>query len=176
MKGLDDSSFEGIYRTYWQRLYDYARAKVHDPDIAEEIIQDLFVNLWEQREKLQIRNIENYLFKCVKNHVVDHYKQKLFSDINLIDQQISPDYPSFLDELEGLILQAADKLPIKTREIFMKNRLEGKSPTEVSNELKLPKRTVEYHITLALRQLKLELKDFTNIIWFGILYDLSNKF
>lgn len=175
MKVLDESTFEFIYRTYWQRLFEYARRKVHHNEAAEEIIQELFVKLWEQRERLQILNLENYLYTCVKNLVIDYYKQRLFSELESIDKEVGPDYPLFLDELETQILQAANRLPQKTRQIFMMNRLEGKSASEVSAELNLPQRTVEYHITIALRKLKYDLKDYTLLLTIGGICEILNR-
>lgn len=153
-KDLDRTTFEAIYRAYWLRLYDFALAKVHDVDVAEEIVQDMFVVLWERRFDLQVSNLPSYLFVAVRNRVIDHYKQRLFLDLETLDEAVAPDYPLFLDELEAELNDAVDRLPLKTREIFMLNRLEGQSADEISAALDIPKRTVEYHITQALRQLK----------------------
>ncbi len=163
-ESLDEDAFEGIYRAYWLRLYDFALAKVRDADVAEEIVQDLFVNLWEKREQLNIGNLSGYLFVAVRNRVIDHYKQRLFFDLDTVGEAMAPDYPLFLDELEGQFQFAVDRLPEKTREIFMLNRLGGKSASEISMELGLPKRTVEYHITQALRQLRVLLRGVTTLL------------
>lgn len=161
---VDEEAFEAIYREYWLRLYDFALAKVHDPDVAEEIVQDLFVNLWEKRKGLIVSNLSGYLFVAVRNRVMDYYKERLFSDLEAVDHVTAPDYPLFLDELENELEQAMGKLPGKTREIFMLSRLEGKSAGEISRKLNLPKRTVEYHITQALRQMKVFLRSVSTIL------------
>lgn len=163
-RNVDEETFEAIYREYWLRLYDFALAKVHDPDVAEEIVQDLFVNLWEKRGSLRVTNLSGYLFVAVRNRVIDHYKQRLFSDLETVDDFTAPDYPLFLDELENELKQAVGRLPDKTREIFMLNRLEGKSVSEISRKLNLPRRTVEYHITQGLRQLKAFLRSVSTFL------------
>ncbi len=161
---VDEKTFQAIYREYWLRLYDFALAKVHDADVAEEIVQDLFANLWEKRKSLIISNLSGYLFVAVRNRVMDHYKQRLFSDLEAGDHVTAPDYPLFLDELESELEQALGRLPDKTREIFMLSRLEGRSIDEISKKLNLPRRTVEYHITQALRQLKVFLRSLSTIL------------
>ncbi len=161
---VNEKTFEAIYREYWLRLYDFALAKVHDPDVAEEIVQDLFVNLWEKRRNLRITSLSGYLFVAVRNRIIDHYKQRLFSDLEVVDDISAPDYPLFLDELENELKQAVGRLPDKTREIFMLNRLEGRSVGEISEMLHLPRRTVEYHITQGLRQLRVFLRSVSTFL------------
>jgi DNA-directed RNA polymerase specialized sigma24 family protein len=143
---LDETTFEIIYKTYWVRLYQFAVSKTHDQDVAEEIVQDLFVNLWERKEELKVSNIPSYLFSSVRYKVIDFYKQRLFSDLAEVRETIAPDYPIFLEELQNQL------------QIFTLNRIEGFSTDEIARDLSLPKRTVEYHITQALKHLRFIVK------------------
>ncbi|MDQ6479448.1 RNA polymerase sigma-70 factor [Dyadobacter sp. LHD-138] len=156
--------FEELYREYWQRLYDFALAKTHNKDVAEEIVQDLFVTIWEKRNELKITSIQSYLFVSVRNRVITYFKQKIFADLDTASDSVAPDYPLFLDELEATLQAALGQLPQKTRDIFLLNRFEGKSAHEISEKLRIPERTVEYHITQALRQLKSLLRNTTTIL------------
>lgn len=156
----DPQAFEAIYRRYWKRLYDFAYTKTHDADAAQEVVQELFVTLWERRCSLQIKNLQSYLFTSVRNRVIDHFKDKAFDALDSVDPLSEPDYPLFLDELEQAMQQAVGQLPEKTRKIFVLNRFEGNSVRQISAQLHMPERTVEYHITQALRTLKTLLKDF----------------
>ena len=151
---LDAEGFEAIYNAYWRRLFDFALAKTQDRDVSEEIIQSLFVEIWEKRDELKIRNLRSYLFVSVRNRVIDHYNEKLFADLEFAANATAPDYPMFLDEMEASFNGVLGHLSGKTREIFILNRLDGKSAKEISLQLKVPERTVEYHITQALRQLR----------------------
>lgn len=160
IKVHDNEAFEALYRKYWKNLFDFATIKTGDADAAEEIIQELFVTLWEKRETLQITNLQSYLFTSVRNRVIDHYKQKVFDELDTAEASTTPDYPLFLDELETALHAAVSELPDKTREIFLLNRFEGKTARQIAQELNLPERTVEYHITQALRTLKTQLRDF----------------
>ena len=156
---LDEAAFERLYRMYWQRLYDFALCKVHDRDVAEEIIQDLFVTIWDKRDHFVVSNLKSYLFVSVRNRVIDYYKQRLFSDLESARDNAAPDYPLFLDELEARLHGAIDELPTKTREIFVLSKIEGKNAGEISKQLDLPLRTVEYHVTQAVRRLRTLLKN-----------------
>lgn len=156
--------FEEIYRLHWQRLYDFALIKTQDKDVAEEIVQDLFVTIWENRKELRIINLQSYLFTSVRNRIINHYNQKIFADLDTATDTVAPDYPLFLDELESALSEALGQLPPKTHNIFMMNRFEGKSAREIAQKLNIPQRTVEYHITQALRQLKILLKNSIAIV------------
>lgn len=158
--------FEQIYRLYWRSLYEFALIKTRDKDVAEEIIQDLFVSIWEKRDELRIINLRNYLFTAVRNRIITFYRQTIFSDLDIATNQEAPDYPLFLEELEMSLNEALSKLPEKTHEIFLLNRFDGKSAAEIARHLHIPQRTVEYHITQALRQLKSLLKNTIAMILF----------
>ncbi|MCF0072941.1 RNA polymerase sigma-70 factor [Dyadobacter sp. CY261] len=156
----DPQAFEDIYRRYWKRLHDFACTKTHDADTAGEIVQELFVTLWERRDSLHIKNLQTYLFTAVRNRVIDHFKEKAFTALDSVDSASEPEYPIFLDELEQAMEQAVGQLPEKTRRVFVLSRLEGNTVRQISSLLGMPERTVEYHITQALRKLKTLLKEF----------------
>jgi len=160
LKCHDSGAFELLYSKYWKSLYDFARAKTRDSNVAEEIIQDLFVTLWEKRESLLVINLQSYLFTAVRNRVIDYYKEKVFFELENLESISAPEYPIFLDELEAAMQVAVSKLPEKTREIFLLNRFEYKTAGQISLQLHIPERTVEYHITQALRALRIMLKEY----------------
>lgn len=154
---LDKEGFELVYRQYWRRLFDFALFKTHDRDASEEIVQDLFVTLWAKRKELQIVNLKSYLFVSMRNRIVDYYERKLCSDLEAAEDIPAPDYPLFLNELEEAVQMAVSELPAKTREIFFLSRLDGLSTREISDKLRMPERTINHHIALALRQLKVKI-------------------
>ncbi len=170
LKNHDEAVFEWLYRMYWQRLYDFAYVKTHDSNVSEEIVQELFVTLWEKRETLQILNFQSYLFTSVRNRVIDHYRQKVFDELESIEETAASDYPLFLEELEKALQEAVAQLPPKTQEIFRLNRFEGKTTRQISQQLHLSERAIEYHITQALRSLKTLLKDFLIVFMAFYLY------
>lgn len=163
LKSHDKTAFEWLYRLYWQRLYDFAILKTQDANVAEELVQDLFVTLWEKRESLHITNFQSYLFAAIRNRIIDYYKRKIFAELDTIEEPDGTEYPIFFAELEAVLHEAIGQLPEKTQEIFRLNRLEDQTASQIAKLLNLPERTVEYHITQALRKLKILLKDYLTL-------------
>src|SRR5690606_23445327 len=119
--------FEELYKIYWRRLYDFALLKTQDKDAAEELIQDLFVTLWEKRSDLQITNLQSYLFVALRNRIITYHKQKVFVELDRANDYVAPDYPLFIEELEASLQEAMGMLPQKTHDIFLLNRFDGKT-------------------------------------------------
>jgi len=167
INGNDTKAFRQLYERYQEDMYRLALRKIQSEEIAEEIVQEVFVGLWEKRHRLVISDIRSYLFRSVKNGVLDHIRAQIVRQnyANEYAFEIEPSYNNTDDilalyELTAAIHSGMDSLSEKTREIFRFNRLEALSAEEISKILDLPKRTVEYHITLALRVMRTSLKDY----------------
>jgi RNA polymerase sigma-70 factor (ECF subfamily) len=163
----DQNAFQEIYQRYWYKLFQVAKRKVLFEEDAEEIVQDIFVDLWERREHLLINDLGKFLFKAVKYQILDYIKAQLvrqsYQNSNQLfnqDTDTQTEEQLALKDLNEAILTGIDQLPSKTQEIFRLNRLEGKSAKEIANLLQIPERTIEYHITQALRTMRSYLKDF----------------
>ena len=167
INGNDTKAFRQLYERYQEDMYRLALRKIQSEEVAEEIVQDVFVSLWEKRQVLVIADIRNYLFRSVKNGVLDYVRAQIVRQ-NYAREfafQIEPNYNNTDDilalyDLTAAIHSGMENLSEKTREIFKYNRLESLSAEEISKILDLPKRTVEYHITLALRMMRTSLKDY----------------
>lgn len=172
----DRKAFRELYDRYQDKMYLLAFRKVHSKEIAEEIVQEVFVDLWEKRNRLNIQELRNYLFRSVKNGVLDYVRAQIVRQ-NYAKEFAPKSEPSSNDaddtlalrELTTAIHAGMDNLPDKTREIFKYNRLESLSPDEIANILNIPKRTVEYHITLGLRTMRNALKHFL-LFWTVLLH------
>jgi len=163
----DRKAFRRLYERYQEDMYRLALRKVQSEEVAEEIVQDVFVSLWEKRDGLVVTDIRSYLFRSVKNGVLDYVRAQIVRQ-NYAREfafQVEPNYNNTdeflaLYDLTAAIHSGMDSLSEKTREIFKLNRLDSLSADEISKTLDLPKRTVEYHITLALRMMRTSLKDY----------------
>ncbi len=154
-------AFEALYRRYWKKLYVTALNKTQDTDVAEEITQEIFVDLWERRNTLNIANVSAYLNAAVRFKVISAYKEQLKIQIEYLDIPDDSAHNSLaLEDFEKSLASAVALLPDKTREIFCMSRLEHKTVKEISSVLGTPERTVEYHITQSLRFLRLHLQDY----------------
>lgn len=179
LKAGDQHAFREIYRRYWYTLYQVAKRKVRAEEDAEEIIQDIFVDLWERRNHIVIDELSSYLYKAVKYQTLKYIRAALVRQSHqdaVLKNDVKTDSQTeeelALNDLHAAISTGLENLPSKSREIFRLNRLEGRSVTEISNLLQIPERTVEYHITKSLRVMRMYLKDF---IW-GVILLISLRF
>mgnify|MGYP001001298377 CR=1 FL=1 len=170
----DEYAFRTLYDRYWIQLYEFTVSKVEFQETAEEIVQDIFIDLWKRRENLLIERLDSYLYRAVKYRVIDviragmvrKYHEESAGTIRYSDSlRLDEDEEFAYKELYEAILEGLTVLPEKTSEIFRLNRLEQLSASEISERLQIPVRTVEYHITQALRAMKAYLKDFLVVVW-----------
>ena len=172
LKGGDPVAFKTIYDQYWDRLYKTAVQKVPYAENAEEIIQDIFVDLWERRELLVIGDLEHYLFRAVKYKVLDYIRAQLVRrehEDSVLKAVVGYGDPDIEEELAYRELREAfhsglNGLPEKTREIFRLSRVEQLSVHEISQIMSIPERTVSYHIVQAQRILRISLKDYIPLL------------
>ncbi len=168
------SNFDKIYVTYFLRMKRFAKEYVLFDEDAENIVQDVFVMLWEKREVLDIQvSLLPYMFMLVKNRCLDflrhqdvaeEYKQELEtkrSALEIVDCEFSSE-----EELERVVNEAIDKLPERCREVFLKSRLEGMKYKEIAESMNLSVNTVENQMAIALKKLRIELKDYLSFFLF----------
>jgi len=167
-------SFDKIYVSYFSRMLRFAKEYVVFEEDAENIVQDVFVMLWEKRDVLDIQvNLISYMFMLVKNRcldyirhqaVADEYKQEQKAKLAALEEL---DYTfSSEEELEEIIHEAIDKLPERCREVFLKSRVEGMKNKEIAKELNISVNTVNSQIVVALKRLRIELKDYLSLFFF----------
>lgn len=165
----EQDAFEEIYRRYWQKLLRSAQFKLRSKETIEEILQDLFISLWEKREKVLIENLEAYLNTSLRYLIINQIKKQIlqekFVEYSLKKNELTDDVDESVafNELSVAIEKAIEQLPEKTQQIFRLNRLEYKTVKEIAVLLETPERTVEYHITQALKALRIHLREFITL-------------
>ncbi|EKN08887.1 MULTISPECIES: RNA polymerase sigma-70 factor [Parabacteroides] len=168
------NNFDKIYVLYYSRMFRFAKEYVLFDEDAENIVQDVFLLLWEKREVLDIQiSLVSYLFALVKNKSLDYLRHKVIADeykqelsakltaLELLNYSFTSD-----EEIEQILMTAINKLPERCRQVFLKSRIEGKKNREIANELNLTVSTVENQMTIALRKLRVELKDYLPLLLF----------
>jgi RNA polymerase sigma-70 factor, ECF subfamily len=164
----DQTAFELLFRFYYPGLVTFASQIVLDSDEAEEIVQDFFVKLWTGRREIKKSDtLKSYFFTSVKNRALNVLKKEKisekvraeFREMIETDQLYQPDL--FVEsELQSRIKSALEKLPARTGEVFGLSRFNGHSNDQIAEQLSISKRTVETHISNALKILREELKDY----------------
>jgi RNA polymerase sigma-70 factor (ECF subfamily) len=165
LKASDENAFRTLYERYWKRLFAMACYKLKNREAAEEIVQNIFVSLWEKRAVLQIEKLEHYLFTAVKYKVINYVdamlvKQASQKNLPGTTSDESTEATILINDLHNAIQQALAKLPPKTREVFTLSRFEKYSVKEIAHHMNLTEKAVEYHITQSLKLMRVSLKDF----------------
>ncbi|WP_138476932.1 sigma-70 family RNA polymerase sigma factor [Dyadobacter bucti] len=169
----DEKAYEAIYQRYWRSLFSIATWKTNSQVAAEELVQELFLRLWENRQKTLIENPEAYLKTALRYSVIGFIKARLASsqiELGEAPEQaadVRADMGVDLEELSAALENALNMLPEKTRLVFQMSRFEQRSTSEIARQLGLTDRAVEYHITQSLRLLRFQLKDYLS---YSIIY------
>src|SRR5690606_364844 len=158
-----------IFNRYWRRLYSYAYKIYQDPDLCDDCVQDLFVSLWENREQIAILNLEAYLFKSIRYLVAKHVKRLNFYSLpqealGILCDESTIENTLEYQELEENINSKITALPIRCREVFVLSRMKHKTNAEIASQLQISIRTVETHISHALKQLRSQLGESLYLI------------
>ena len=126
----DVDTFENLFHQFYAGLCGYAEILVNKPEVAEEVVQDVFYNIWKNRESLQIqRSLQSYLYRSVYNNSMMYLRkmkrERFLDDGNTLVQVFDSPDPSqllLLNEVSELVSDTLDQLPERTREIFRLNR------------------------------------------------------
>jgi RNA polymerase sigma-70 factor, ECF subfamily len=153
----DKEAFELLFNEYYRVLCLFAKRYTHNMDDAREIIQRLFIYLWEHRVSLQITtSLKSYLFQAVRYNSVRYLKDDLKTGIRVEivpDTQHDPDFFDHIEyaELQVKIFDTIEALPDQCKRVFMMSRFEQCSHSRIAAQLEISLKTVEAHITKALK-------------------------
>jgi RNA polymerase sigma-70 factor (ECF subfamily) len=160
----DEAAFEKLYKLYFPRLYAFSFKMIHDSGLAKDVVQNVFIQLWETHGTFQHEQPEAFLYKMVRNaslnyirhiKVVDNLKTKvrdqfLGEELYHIDMVGDQPYVLIEKELKEQIEQVFGSLPEKCRAVFQKSRIEGLKNKEIADQLNISLKSVEKHISKAL--------------------------
>lgn len=165
--------FEALFKSHFPYLRNYAQQYVGDMDTAQDICQRVFIGLWEKRANIDpAQSVKSYLFTSVKNRCLNYLRdnQKYRSRILDLDcgdlDLFSEEEPLALEELQNRINEALQDLPDKCRTVFEMSRYQGMKYKEIAEELGIAQKTVEAHMTKAMKSLRTQLKDYHLLILF----------
>ena len=176
------AEFEEIYLSFYPRLKRFAQEYVISEADAENIVQDVFLDLWERRAFVSSSiNLTSYLFTNIKNKCIDFLRHRMVMQnaankmqeeyelalqIKLQSLQAFDEHIFSNADMEAVIADAIQSLPEKCRQIFVMNKIEGKKQKTIAKELNLSIHTVESQMAIAYRKLKEILKDYRPLFIF----------
>ena len=173
-KSAEEQAFEVLFREYYPRLCGFANKFIANSAESEEIVQEVFLNIWKKRDQLNLSaEIKPYLFKSVQNlcfnflehrKVVDNY----YSVIEVVYKNHAEDFNTYESVLYAEFQTKADAaieaLPDQCRKIFQLSRQDGLKYHEIAEKLGISVKTVETQMSRALSKLKIELKDYLAVL------------
>jgi len=158
----DRGAFTELYNRYWDKTYAVALHRLDDEHEAEEVVQEVFLSIWQRRATLQLTHtVATYLAVAVKykviNHLAKQHRRQLQHDELTITSPIIADSTAdwlHEKELRQLLEKTISQLPEKCRIVFLLSRDENKTYAEIAAELNISQKTVEAHMSKALRELR----------------------
>jgi len=175
IKNGEKEAFNTLFLRYYNDLCRFAIPFVNNGNEAEEVVQKVFIRLWENRKRLICpENEKAFLYKTVYNECLNAIRSKttreksylqyfLDIDTNASEKEINPD-------LQQLLNRAIEKLPAKCRQIFILNKIEGLTQKEIADFLGISTKTVENQVANAISKLRVELKPLLHLLPAGLLW------
>jgi RNA polymerase sigma-70 factor (family 1) len=181
LKRGDSKGYQFLVTSYHQKLCIYANSLTNDPHLAEDIVQNVFMSIWKNRNKLKEEFvIKSYLYKSVYNEFIDQYrknKKVLVLDKKYIDALtyiVEEEDEKSLEKLINIVKKEIDKLPPKCKQTFLLSKEEGLTNLEISEYLNISIKSVEAHITKAFSLLRKKVGDKMNGVLF-LLFRMKTK-
>lgn len=160
------NNFSEIYSVHFNKLHRFATDFIHSEEAAHDIVQDIFIELWNNKEHLEdIKSMNAYLFRLVKNRCLDHLKhlvhEKNYEEYAVWEYNsrieslslMTDDYV-IANEMSTLVKNAVNNLPPRCKEIFLLSRINGMKHSEIAGKLNLSENTVGVQLGIALRRIR----------------------
>ena len=159
----DYVSYNKLFERYYGRLCQYVYSLLMDKSDTEDIVQELFLNIWKNRERIEIKeNVGGYLYKMAKHLALNHLRSKVyFNNLSETQDQLSyEDYRVESEELRIALYSCIDHLPGRCKEVLLLHRIKGLKQKEISEKLDVSIKTIKNQIWISLQKLRrcLELK------------------
>lgn len=167
--GKQDALTE-LFKRFWKPLYLNAMRKLQSHEIAEEIVQDIFTELWDKRDRLftdEKIELAAYLYRAVKNKILNHVRKQVYDKKyweycrqHLPTSENSTEEITEYHDLQDKLDDAVNRLSDKTRKIFVLHKLQGIPVAQISQKLKLSEKAVGYHLTKSVKEMREYLHEF----------------
>lgn len=160
----DHEAFAAIFSKYYYSLVLYCNSWIAERSECEDIVQSVFVGLWEHRHQLNVSSLKSYLLRCVRHDCLDVIKHKKIVEAHIAkvlmeyeEDNNSADYYALYNELEHIINITLENIDANAVRAFKMSRWEGRKYDEIAEIMHVSRRTVEVRVTKCIRQLRIEL-------------------
>ena len=168
LKSGDENAFDYLFNYYYPGLIVYATRLLTNQHLAEEIVQGVFLKLWQDRRFIEIStSFKSYVFQSVKNKCLDVLKHRKVKDeyakliLEQAEKSADETWESYVEsELYAILIKSIEKLPPECQKVFKYSRIRNLSNKEIAEKMGIAVKTVENQITKALKHLRQELKDY----------------
>lgn len=186
MSQPDIHSFNALYTRYYRKAFLFTKSFVHDESVAEDIVSESLIKLWEKLKEENTDYTDALLLTILKNKSLDHLKHEAIKaeaihsmsnlnqrelEIRISTLQACDPEEIFSEEVKKIIADTLATLPEQTHRIFVMSRFQNKSNKKIAEELGITVKGVEYHITKALKPLRINLKDYLPVLYFLLLIE-----
>ncbi|QIL37951.1 RNA polymerase sigma-70 factor [Pedobacter sp. HDW13] len=172
VKEGDYTAFDELYNRHWSALYGMAYNILRDHSSSKDIVQDIFIWFWEHRDQWNLTSCKGYLLTAVRFKTANYIRANKARNefyLGISQKDRAPIDESMLMEvrqLESLIHRITEELPERCREVFSMSRFEQLSNKEIAEKMNISEKTVEGHITAALKKMKEKLGKGNPILFF----------
>ncbi len=162
----DNRAFEVLYQKYWSSLYYKALHQTQSKEVAEELTQELFLNLWDKKSNLKVeKSFQVYIHTSLKYKIINYIKSQIIQRKYQEKVKVKDSFDVVEEEVKFKELYQAfekelNKLPKKYQKVFMLRKREGMSFKEISSTLDIPLSTVEKHMSKATKLLRNGLEEY----------------
>lgn len=178
---MNTISFSDIYTNYYKRSFLFVKSYVRDDMVAEDIVSEALIHFWETTKKEPVEHPMSLLLAILKNGALNYLKHqtvkdsatesissKMVRDLNyrIATLQACDPEEIYSSEITRIVEKTLQSLPEQTRRVFEMSRYESLPVKEIARELSLSSKSVEYHITKALKILRIALKEYLPIFYF----------
>ncbi|MDR2039798.1 MAG: RNA polymerase sigma-70 factor [Bacteroidales bacterium] len=157
---IGENNFQDIYEAYFRPICRFLNLYTKNESVIEDVVQDVFCNLWTNRDFLQIKHVRSYLYTSARNKMLNYIRdEKLHSSIlatyMLEEKQLQEAYECVDKEIFTQKLEKAiDELPVKCKNVFLLSRYDKLTYKEIAQKERISEKMVEKHISVALKKIK----------------------
>jgi RNA polymerase sigma-70 factor (ECF subfamily) len=161
----DAEAFDVVYHQFSKKMFHFALGLVKDRDIAKDLVQEVFVSLWEKRDRVDLDlNFDNYIFTITYNSIRKYFRKKSI-ETKVIDH-LAKNSPEIIESVDGILIynellelasETIENLPPRRKAVYKLSKQEGMKIKEIASKLNISTSTAENHLAKALKYLKEEL-------------------